>query len=77
MVIGTDSESRIGALPRVHLRLAIPSLAEAPIETHFFDKLASDVFAGDFGFKDGAITPTDAPGFGAAIDRRMLETFRF
>lgn len=77
MVIGTDSESRIGAMPRIHLRMAIPSLAAAPIETHFFDKLASDAFAGDFGFKDGALTPTDAPGFGVAIDRRMLETFSF
>jgi L-Ala-D/L-Glu epimerase len=77
MAIGTDSESRIGAMPRVHLRMAIPSLAHAPIETHFFDKLASDVFAGDFSFKDGAITPTDAPGFGATIDRRTLETFKF
>jgi L-alanine-DL-glutamate epimerase-like enolase superfamily enzyme len=77
MVIGTDSESRIGAMPRVHLRMAIPSLADAPIETHFFDKLSGDVFAGDFGFKDGAITPTDAPGFGVAIERRMLETFSF
>jgi L-alanine-DL-glutamate epimerase-like enolase superfamily enzyme len=75
VVIGTDSESRIGALARVHLRLAIPSLANAPIETHFFDKLGSDVFAGDFAFKDGAITPSDAPGFGAAIDRTMLEKF--
>jgi L-alanine-DL-glutamate epimerase-like enolase superfamily enzyme len=77
VVIGTDSESRIGALARVHLRLAVPSLAQAPIETHFFDKLSSDVFAGDFGFKDGAITPGDAPGFGASIDRRLLEKFAF
>jgi L-alanine-DL-glutamate epimerase-like enolase superfamily enzyme len=77
MVIGTDSESRIGAMPRVHLRMALPSLAQAPIETHFFDKLASDVFAGEFGFKDGALTPSDAPGFGVAIDRRMLETHSF
>jgi L-Ala-D/L-Glu epimerase / N-acetyl-D-glutamate racemase len=77
MVIGTDSESRIGAMPRVHLRMAVPSLADAPIETHFFDKLSGDAFAGDFGFKDGAITPTDAPGFGVAIDRRMLEAFSF
>lgn len=76
-VIGTDSESRIGAMPRVHLRMAIQSLAHAPIETHFFDKLASDVFAGDFGFENGAITPSDAPGFGAAIDRRMLDKFSF
>jgi muconate cycloisomerase len=77
VVIGTDSESRIGAMPRVHLRTAVPSLADAPIETHFFDKLASDVFAGQFGFQDGQITPTDAPGFGAGLDRRMLEKCSF
>ena len=77
IVIGTDSESRIGAMPRLHLRMAIPSLATAPIETHFFDKLSGDAFAGEFGFKDGEITPSDAPGFGAAIDRRMLKKFAF
>ena len=77
MVIGTDSESRIGAMPRVHLRMAVPSFASAPVEAHFFDKLGADVFAGEFGFADGAITPSDAPGFGAAIDRRMLEKFAF
>ena len=77
VAIGTDSESRIGAMPRVHLRMAVPSLAQAPIETHFFDKLSGDVFAGDFAFQDGEITPSDAPGFGAAIDRRMLEKFAF
>jgi L-alanine-DL-glutamate epimerase-like enolase superfamily enzyme len=76
-VIGTDSESRIGAMPRVHLRMSVPSMAPWPIETHFFDKLASDVFAGDFGIKDGQITPTDAPGFGTEIDARALETYSF
>jgi L-alanine-DL-glutamate epimerase-like enolase superfamily enzyme len=76
-VIGTDSESRIGAMPRVHLRMSVPSMAPWPIETHFFDKLASDVFAGGFGIEDGQITPTDAPGFGAAIDARALETYSF
>jgi L-alanine-DL-glutamate epimerase-like enolase superfamily enzyme len=74
-VIGTDSESRIGALPRVHLRMSVPSMAPWPIETHFFDKLATDVFAGDFGLKDGQITPSDGPGFGAEIDRRALEKY--
>jgi len=77
VVIGTDSESRIGAAARVHLRMAIPSLAEAPIETHFFDKLAADAFAGTFGFADGAITPSDAPGFGADVDWRAVERFAF
>jgi len=76
-VIGTDSESRIGALARAHLRAAIPSLAPWPIETHFFDKLGEDAFAGDFAFADGTITPNDTPGFGAAFDRRKLERYAF
>jgi L-alanine-DL-glutamate epimerase-like enolase superfamily enzyme len=76
-VIGTDSESRIGALVRMHLRAAIPSLAPWPTETHFFEKLADDAFAGDFRFKDGQITIDDSPGFGAAIDRAKLEKFAF
>jgi L-alanine-DL-glutamate epimerase-like enolase superfamily enzyme len=77
VVIGTDSESRIGALARMHLRAAITSLAPWPTETHFFDKLGDDAFAGDFAFADGAITPTDTPGFGAALDRRKLERYAF
>jgi L-alanine-DL-glutamate epimerase-like enolase superfamily enzyme len=77
VVIGTDSESRIGALVRMHLRCAIPSLAPWPTETHFFDKLGDDVFAGEFNFVDGTITPNDAPGFGAALDRRKLERYAF
>jgi L-alanine-DL-glutamate epimerase-like enolase superfamily enzyme len=77
VVIGTDSESRIGALVRMHLRAAIPSLAPWPSETHFFDKLADDAFAGEFAFVDGTITPSDAPGFGTALDRRKLERYAF
>jgi len=77
VVIGTDSESRIGALARAHLRAAIPSLAPWPTETHFFDKLHDDAFAGDFAFAGGTITPNDTPGFGAALDRRKLERYAF
>jgi L-alanine-DL-glutamate epimerase-like enolase superfamily enzyme len=77
VVIGTDSESRIGAMARVHLRAAIPSLAPWPIETHFFEKLGDDVFAGTFGFDDGRIMPSEAPGFGAEIDQRMLQKHSF
>ena len=77
IVIGTDSESRIGALARAHLRAAIPSLAPWPTETHFFDKLHDDAFAGEFAFADGTITPNDTPGFGAAFDRRKLERYAF
>jgi L-alanine-DL-glutamate epimerase-like enolase superfamily enzyme len=77
VVIGTDSESRIGALVRMHLRSAIPSLAPWPTETHFFDKLADDPFAGDFGFSEGTITPSHAPGFGATIDPAKLDRYAF
>ena len=47
------------------------------METHFFDKLASDVFVGDFPVADGRLTPTDAPGFGASIDRKALAKYVF
>jgi L-alanine-DL-glutamate epimerase-like enolase superfamily enzyme len=77
VVIGTDSESRIGALVRMHLRSAIPHLEPWPTETHFFDKLGDDAFAGEFNFADGTITPTDAPGFGAALDAGRLERYAF
>jgi L-Ala-D/L-Glu epimerase / N-acetyl-D-glutamate racemase len=72
-VIGTDSESRIGALVRAHLHVGTPALAAWPTETHFFDKLAEDVFAGEFRFDAGQIIPNDTPGFGAAIDRTKLQ----
>lgn len=77
VIIGTDSESRIAAMPRLHLRAAIPHLAPWPTETHFFDKLADDAFAGEFQFKDGTIMPNDAPGFGASFDRRKVEHYAF
>ncbi|MDE0214739.1 MAG: hypothetical protein OXN22_11720 [Deltaproteobacteria bacterium] len=77
VVIGTDSESRIGSLVRIHLRAAIPSLAPWPTETHFFQKLGDDTFAGDFDFSDGGILPNDAPGFGAGIDWEKVEKFSY
>lgn len=76
-VIGTDSESRLGALARMHLHAAIPSLAPYPTETHFFDKLGDDVFVGNFAFKDGTLTADDAPGFGGALDLEKLEKYVF
>lgn len=77
VVIGTDSESRIGSAARMHFRAALPWLAPYPAETHFFDKLADDAFVGDFNFKDGTLTPSDAPGFGAGIDQKKLEALAF
>ena len=76
VVIGTDSESRIGALARIHLRAAISYLDPWPAETHFFQKLTDDVFEGEFNFAGGCVTPTDAPGFGGAIDYTKLEKYR-
>jgi L-alanine-DL-glutamate epimerase-like enolase superfamily enzyme len=76
VVIGTDSESRIGAMPRLHLHAAIPSLAPWPAETHFFQKLADDAYSGSFVLKDGAVTPSDAPGFGARLDKKKLAKYR-
>jgi L-alanine-DL-glutamate epimerase-like enolase superfamily enzyme len=77
VVIGTDSETRLAAMPRMHLRSAIPQLAPWPTETHFFDKLKDDVFAGDFQFKDGTLAPNSEPGFGAFIDPKKLEMYSF
>ena len=75
VVIGTDSESRVSAMPRAHFRSAIPWLAPWPTETHFFDKLADDCFVGDFNFKDGCLLVDDSPGFGAALDPRKLAQY--
>ncbi len=72
VVIGTDSESRIGSLARIHLRAAMASMAPWPTETHFFGKLAEDVFAGEFVFENGCISVPDAPGFGAGLDMTKL-----
>jgi L-alanine-DL-glutamate epimerase-like enolase superfamily enzyme len=77
VVIGTDSESRIGAQARFHLRAGIPSLAPWPSETHFFDKLADDCFAGEFLVQDGEALPGDAPGFGAVLDPAKVERYAF
>jgi L-alanine-DL-glutamate epimerase-like enolase superfamily enzyme len=77
VVIGTDSESRLSAMPRMHLRSAIPHLSPWPAETHFFDKLKDDVFAGDFQFRDGTLMPNVAPGFGASIDPKKLKRYAF
>ncbi|MFM1814369.1 MAG: hypothetical protein RLZ98_1064 [Pseudomonadota bacterium] len=77
VVIGTDSESRLAAASRMHLRAALPSLAPYPTETHFFDKLADDVFIGDFNFSDGTLTPDDSPGFGAGLDMEKLNKYAF
>jgi len=75
-LIGTDSESRIGALARLHLRAGMAQDMDPwPTETHFFDKLAEDVFEGNFAVRDGAVGVTDEPGFGASIDESRLKEY--
>jgi L-alanine-DL-glutamate epimerase-like enolase superfamily enzyme len=75
VVIGTDSESRIGSQARFHLRAAIPSLAPWPTETHFFEKLADDAFTGEFLVAKGEAQPGDAPGFGAGLDMDKVKKY--
>ena len=74
-VIGTCNESRLGSMSRLHLRAAIPSLEPWPTETSFFDKLADDVYDGNFEFKDGALTVYDEPGFGGGVDEAKLQRY--
>jgi L-alanine-DL-glutamate epimerase-like enolase superfamily enzyme len=74
-IFGTDSESRIGALVRSNLWAGIPHLQDWPAQTHFFEKLADDVFEGDFTFKNGLVSVPDKPGFGASIDQAKLRKY--
>lgn len=75
VVIGTDTETRIGALARVHLWAAFRSIQGVPAETGFFRHLADDCFKGSFVYKDGAITVPTAPGIGAAIDEKKARKY--
>jgi L-alanine-DL-glutamate epimerase-like enolase superfamily enzyme len=75
-IIGTDLESRIGALSRMHLHAAVPSLAAWPSEITFFERLADDVLAESLAVVDGAIAVPDRPGFGASIDETKLKRYR-
>ena len=76
MVIGTDfgiAHRRAAAGPSAD---GDPKPRPGADRDAFLRQACGDAFAGEFGFADGAITPSDAPGFGVAIDRRMLEKFR-
>jgi L-alanine-DL-glutamate epimerase-like enolase superfamily enzyme len=75
-IVGTDLEAGIGALARLHLRAAIPSLAAWPSEIQFFERLADDVLNERPAIVDGAIAVPDRPGFGASIDETKLQRYR-
>lgn len=74
-LIGTDIESPLGALARVHLRAALPSLEPLPAEIQFFEQLADDVLAEPLAIVDGAIAVPDRPGFGATLDVEKLGAY--
>lgn len=75
-ILGTDLEAGIGALARVHLRAAVPSLAPWPSEIGFFERLAGDVLAEPLAVENGAIAVPDRPGFGATIDEVNVKRYQ-
>ncbi|MFM1814749.1 MAG: hypothetical protein RLZ98_1444 [Pseudomonadota bacterium] len=74
-VIGTDLESRVGVMARIHLRTAVPYLESWPAELQFFEQLADDCLDGDIAVEDGMIQVLDKPGFGAGLDMAKVEKF--
>ena len=76
VVIGTNTESRVGALPMIHLWSAFRSLQAIPSETGFYRHLADDVFDGELVYDRGEIQIPDAPGFGIAVDEKKLAKYR-
>jgi L-alanine-DL-glutamate epimerase-like enolase superfamily enzyme len=75
-IVGTDLESGLGALARVHLRAAVPSLEPWPSEIGFFERLAGGVLAEPLAVAEGAVAVPDRPGFGASIDETKLQRYR-
>jgi L-alanine-DL-glutamate epimerase-like enolase superfamily enzyme len=75
-IVGTDLESRIGALVRLHVRAAVPGFEPWPSEVQFFERLADDVLAEPLAVVDGAIAVPDRPGFGGTIDEAKLKRYR-
>ena len=75
VVIGTNTESRIGTLPMVHIWSAFRSLQGLPSETGFYRHLADDVYDGDLVYENGTIHVPDAPGFGIGIDEKKLKKY--
>ena len=75
-IVGTDLESGLGALARVHVRAAIPAFEPWPSEIQFFERLAGDVLTEPPAVVDGAIAVPEGPGFGATIDEAKLQRYR-
>jgi L-alanine-DL-glutamate epimerase-like enolase superfamily enzyme len=76
VVIGTNTESRVGTLPMIHVWSAFRSLQAIPSETGFYRHLADDVYDGELVYENGTIQVPDAPGFGGGIDEKKLAKYR-
>ena len=76
VVIGTNTESRIGTLPMIHVWSAFKSLQSIPSETGFYRHLADDAFDGELVYEKGTIHVPEANGFGAKIDEKKLQKYR-
>lgn len=74
-VVGTDLESRLGVLPRIHLRTAVPYLDAWPAELQFFEQLADDCYDGHLAVENGTVTLPPGPGFGAGLDMAKVEKY--
>jgi L-Ala-D/L-Glu epimerase len=76
VVLGTNTETRLGTLPMVHVWSAFKSLQSIPTEAGFYRFFVEDVSAGDVRFDNGTIHVPDVPGFGATIDESKLKKYR-
>ena len=75
VVIGTNTESRVGTLPMIHVWSAFKNLQSSPSETGFYRHLADDVFDGELKYDRGHVHVPDAHGFGAKLDETKLKKY--
>lgn len=66
VVVGTDLESPLGALARLHLCAAVPALRRVAPEVQFFENVADTVLPVALRVVDGAVTLPAGDGFGCA-----------
>ena len=78
LLIGADPLGHLALLAKI-AKVRECRAAKMLIDVALWDLRGKvfDTFAGDFPFADGTITPSDAPGFGAALDRRKIEHYAF
>lgn len=75
VVIGTNTESRVGTLPMIHVWSAFKNLQSIPSETGFYRHLADDVFEGELKYEKGHVHVPNAHGFGAQLNEKKLKKY--